>query len=513
MARVLVVGGAGYVGSATCAWLVDQGHEVWVLDDLTTGRRSLVLGSGFFLARVGDRQSVRRVLRKQSFDCVMHFAARSLVGESVEKPEEYHENNVLQTQALLETMLEEGVRKFVFSSTCAVFGDPGNQNISESLLKNPINPYGKTKLEAEKLMARLAQEKGLQAVVLRYFNAAGAEPQNRVGELHMPETHLIPRVLQSVASDEELEVFGNDYPTPDGTCVRDYVHVSDLAQAHESAMLRLIALSAGTPGRFEDYNLGSENGFSVLQVIQACEKVTGKKAKIRFAARRPGDPPRLVAVSTKAKKELNFQTTRSALEEIVRSAWNWHKRNAIPVKAVFLDRDGTLNDDPGYLNHADQMRLLPSVPESLLALKKAGYLLVVVSNQSGVGRGLIEPAELPRIHQRMEELLAGHRVSIDHYELCFHKPEDCCECRKPKAKLLSEAARKLNIDLKQSYMVGDKASDLGAGRAAGCKGVALVRTGSGQETEKSLKPSQTDFVGNSLQDVARWILSQGTAGS
>ncbi len=327
MANVLVIGGAGYVGSAACARLLDQGHSVWVLDDLSTGHREFLsrlhLEKRFIHARAGDRKAVSELLKKTPFDCAMHFAAKALVAESVQKPLEYFENNVEQTRVLLETLLDHDVPRFIFSSTCAIFGDPGTSSIDEELPKKPINPYGETKLEAEKLMARLAKERGLRAIALRYFNAAGAEPKLRVGEWHENETHLIPNILKAALSGKAVDVYGTDYPTPDGTCVRDYVHVSDLAAAHVAAMTRLLR-EPGDHGKFEACNLGSECGYSVKEVIRACEKVTHQKINTVEKPRRSGDPPRLVANSRLAKKELEFEI-RFPLEEIVRTAWEWEK--------------------------------------------------------------------------------------------------------------------------------------------------------------------------------------------
>lgn len=508
MRKVLVVGGAGYVGSSTCAWLLDRGDQVRVLDNLSTGHRELVLSSDFTLGRAGDAYLVAELLAREKFDCVMHFAARSLVEESVTQRELYFENNVEQTRQLIETILKAGVRNFIFSSTCAIFGDPGQALIDENLEKKPINPYGETKLAVEKMLAEFALKKGLKAIALRYFNAAGAEPSLRVGEWHEPESHLIPRVLEAARTGKSVEIFGTDYPTRDGTCVRDYIYVRDLAAAHGAAMDRLLGLNP-TDGVFEAYNLGSEKGFSVREIVQECEKVTGKKLNVLEKPRRSADLPQLVADSSLAKKVLGFKTQQSSLSDILSSAWKWQeKKQSIVRKAVFLDRDGTLNEDPGYLNHPDQMKLLPNVGESLALLKKAGFLLVVVSNQSGVGRGLIQESELPKIHFKMNQLLAPWSASIHRFELCFHKPEDQCKCRKPQPKLLFDAAKALNIDLAQSYMVGDKLSDIEAGHLAHCKASILVRTGQGKETEKELKKNESAFTGDSLLDVARWILTQ-----
>lgn len=509
--NLLVAGGAGYVGSAVCAWLLDQGHRVWVLDNLSTGRRELLLPglAGFTEAAIGDREAVSALLAQEKFDGALHFAARSLVGESVRKPEEYYENNVTQTEAFIDALLESGVRRIVFSSSCAIFGDPGEIAIDESLPKQPINPYGRTKLQAERLLETRARDRGLQAVALRYFNAAGAEPKHRVGEWHEPETHLIPRVLKAIRHGRAVDIYGLDYETEDGTCVRDYVHVTDLAHAHEAAIQRLLSLPA-EKGVFEAYNLGSERGYSVIEVIEACATETGKDVRVVEKPRRPGDPPRLVADSRLAGARLGFKP-KGNLESIVRSAWAWEtaqaKRGVGIRKAVFLDRDGTLNEDPGYLAHPDQLKLLPGVGEALAMLKRAGFELIVVSNQSGVGRGLIGQDILPKIHERLDELLRPTGATIDHYELCLHRPEDDCACRKPKAKLLIDGARACGVDLLVSYMVGDKASDLGAGLDAGVRASVLVRTGEGRSTETALAPGQAAYVAENLKAAAHWILA------
>lgn len=504
MAKVLVIGGAGYVGSASCAWLEDRGHEVWVLDDLSTGHRELILGNEFIEGRAGDRTKVLPLLQRERFDAVMHFAAKSLVSESVRFPELYQENNVDQTRALLEMMLEAGVRRLVFSSTCAVFGDPGTDRIHEGLSKNPINPYGATKLEVEKMLVQLAA-RGLQSVALRYFNAAGAEPRMRAGEWHRCETHLIPRVLKSAWSGSPVEIYGTDYATADGTCIRDYIHVSDLADAHGAAMQRLLMLPEGM-GRFEAFNLGSEDGFSVREVIDSCERVTERKIERVEKPRRPGDPPRLVADSSLARKELGFKPTLSSLEKIVGSAWDWERKLQKGIRrAVFLDRDGTLNEDPGYLSDPQMMKLLPGVGEALARLKREGFLLVVVTNQSGVGRGLIELEKLPLIHARMNELLQPFGATIDHYEFCVHHPDVGCDCRKPKPKLILDSATRFQVDVTRSYMVGDRDSDVMAGLGAGCKGSIFLRTD--PKDVKHTHP-QASFTADNLFQAADWILKK-----
>jgi UDP-glucose-4-epimerase GalE len=513
MAKVLVVGGAGYVGGATVAHLLDQGHDPWVLDDLSTGFRELVLTRGFTHARVGDTEAVKKLLATEKFDCVMHFAARSLVGESVRKPEEYFENNVVQTQRMLETLIESGHpghRKLIFSSTCAIYGDPQTPQIDESCPKKPINPYGESKLAAEKLLERFAADQGLQAIALRYFNASGADPKLRTGEWHHPETHLIPRVLKAVLENSTVEVFGTDYETEDGTCVRDYVHVMDLARAHEAAMLRLLKLPAGAPGKFEAYNLGSENGFSVREIIEGVMLITGKTVRVVDRPRRPGDPSILVADSQMAQKILGFKIQYS-LEEIIGNAYSWEqKKSRMKRKAVFLDRDGTINEDPGYLSDPDQVKILPEVAEALSALKRAGYLLLVVSNQSGIGRGLIQPETLPKIHDRVNFLLRPTASTINEFFYCTHIPDDHCACRKPEPKLLLDASREFDVDLSKSYMVGDKISDIEVGPRAGVRASLLVRSGEGKTTEAAMKSNQASFTGNSLLEVANWILAQET---
>jgi UDP-glucose 4-epimerase len=515
MPKVLVVGGAGYIGSTACAWLLDQGHAVWVLDDLSTGHRAqldrLPGLSGFTQARAGDSEVVGALLARERFDCVMHFAASAIVSESVAFPEKYFENNVVQTRLLLEQMVKHGVKRFVFSSTCAIFGDPGVELIDESVPKNPVNPYGATKLEVEKMLERLAESAGLQSIALRYFNVAGAEPLGRVGEWHEPETHLVPRLLQAALAGKPVEVYGTDFGTPDGTAIRDYIDVWDLVAAHGAAMKRL--LDGGSRARFEAFNLGSEHGYSVREMVKACESAIGRKLAAVDRPRRAGDPPKLVGDSRLARKVLGFAPSANALARIFESAWKWEQglgalKNR---KAVFLDRDGTLNVDPGYLSDPKQMELLPGVGEALGSLRRAGFVLVVVSNQSGVGRGIITRDALPKIHARMEELLTPYGVRIDHYGLCIHKPAEDCECRKPKPKLLRDAALAVGIDLAKSYMVGDKLSDVQVGRNAGCKASILVRTGYGAEMESRLAPGDAAFIADSLSEAARWILARETA--
>jgi UDP-glucose 4-epimerase len=507
MASVLVVGGAGYVGSSVAVHLLDRGFDVWVLDDLSTGHRALVpdavIQAGRFIqARAGERAVVEPLLKAQGFDVVLHFAAKSLVAESVKFPELYRENNVDQTRLLLESMLASGIHRFVFSSTAAVYGDAGSEEITEDLPKRPINPYGETKLAVERMLEDYAKSHGLRSIALRYFNAAGADERLRTGEWHEPETHLIPNILAAAMENRAVSVFGGDYPTPDGTCVRDYVHVEDLAVAHAAAVERMLTDPQAVPG-FEAFNLGSQSGFSVNEVIAEAERVIGRPIARNLQPRRPGDPAILVANSERARDVLGFQVSPDSLTKIVRSAYEWEKKKRSKKKAVFLDRDGTLNVDPGYLSDADQFELLPGVEDALARLSDAGYLLVVVSNQSGVGRGMITMPQLHAIHSKLDRLIGLKGVRIHSYALCVHHPDEDCDCRKPKPKLLEETAKRYGIDLSQSFMVGDKFSDVEAGRNAGVRESLLVETGYGAEEKKHLSSEESVFVADLAAAVAK----------
>lgn len=509
MSKILVLGGAGYVGSATCAWLVDRQHEVWVVDDLSIGYRDLCLGAGFFYSRIGDQDSMRAFLKQHTdrpFDGVFHFAAKSIVSESALYPDLYFENNVEQTRKLLELLSEFEIKNFIFSSSCAIFGDPANERISEKTLKNPISVYGNTKLEAEKTIESFCKNHDLKATALRYFNAAGAEPGLRVGERHYPETHLIPLLIQAAFNGSEFSLYGNNYATADGTCIRDYIHVTDLAEAHEAAFQRLRSQPSGS---FETYNLGSEKGYSVREMITACEEATGEKIRVTVKPPRKGDPAQLIADSALAKKSLDFQPKRG-LKEIFSSAVQWHQKFTTLKPAVFLDRDGTLNVDPGYINAPEKLVVMPKIAEALSKLKNAGYHLIVVTNQSGVGRGLIQEPDLLKIHRHLNDQISTQNVCIQDFTYCVHLPDFKCECRKPGPKLILDAAAKHRIDLSRSVMVGDRASDVMAGRRAQCGRVALVRTGDGRHTEAELSDEfekKPDFIGDSLYEVADWILS------
>lgn len=319
---ILVVGGAGYIGSHVVKKLVET-KPVVVLDNLSTGHRHLVDKRAVFVhGDLGDRTTLVRIFEKYPIDAVMHFAANSLVGESVVEPMKYYKNNVAATLTLLETMMEYGVKRFIFSSTAAVYGIPNVDLITEDCPTNPINPYGRSKLMIEHMLSDFASAYDLRYVVLRYFNAAGAHESGEIGEDHHPETHLIPLILQHLLGmRDKISVFGTDYDTPDGTCIRDYIHVTDLAEAHIIALHALLSNEKKTA----TYNLGNGLGYSVKEVIDMCERVTGKQATIEYTERRPGDPARLVASSEKIARELGWKATRS-LEEIIASAWRWHRK-------------------------------------------------------------------------------------------------------------------------------------------------------------------------------------------
>ncbi|MBI5853511.1 MAG: UDP-glucose 4-epimerase GalE [Planctomycetes bacterium] len=320
---ILVSGGAGYIGSHTVLALRESGRDVLVLDDLSEGHAAALLGAPLANGSMLDREFVRDVFRAHRIAAVFHFAARCYVGESVTDPGRYYRHNVVGTMNLLDAMVETGVKRFVLSSTCATYGEPERMPITEDLPQRPINPYGATKLIDEWLLRDYHRAHGLESVALRYFNAAGADPQARIGEDHEPETHLIPIVIQvAQARREHVTVFGNDYPTQDGTCIRDYVHVTDLADAHVRALL---AMEKGSVG-VRAYNLGNTAGTSVLEVIRTVEQVSGRRVKSVMGARRPGDPPRLVGSSARIQAELGWQPRFGDIKTIVETAWRWHER-------------------------------------------------------------------------------------------------------------------------------------------------------------------------------------------
>ena len=320
MGAVLVTGGAGYIGSHAVKALADAGLDVVVLDSLVAGHRDAVPGVPFVEADIADVDVVRETIRRHQVTAVMHFAALLSVGESVIAPARYYRNNVRNALALLDALIEESVTRVVFSSTAAVYGDPVHSPIREDHPTQPINAYGETKLIIEKALAHYATAYGLRSVSLRYFNAAGADPSGTIGEDHDPEIHLIPKALAAARAEGTLEIYGTDYPTRDGTCERDYVHVSDLANAHVLALERLekeVLASA--------YNLGNGRGHSVREVIAAAERVTGRAVRQRTADRRPGDPALLLASSEKARTELGWTPRFEELDAIVQTAWNWHR--------------------------------------------------------------------------------------------------------------------------------------------------------------------------------------------
>ena len=322
--KVLVIGGAGYIGSHAARVLRKHGHEVVIFDDLSTGFDFLAKGFELIRGNLGDVARVKPVL--QRVDAVMHFAAYAYVGESVTNPRKYFHNNVESALNLLNAIVDIGVMPFVFSSTCAVYGVPAKVPISEDTVRQPINPYGVSKLFLEQALEAYSRAYGLRFAALRYFNAAGADESGEIGELHNPETHLIPLALAATKDDSPaLQIFGDDYPTPDGTCIRDYIHVNDLAEAHAIALNRLAEGAESFA-----VNLGTGQGCSVLEIVQTAEQVTGKKVRRTIAPRRPGDPPALVADSSKPQQLLQWKAKYS-LQEIVSTAWKWAQR--VPVEA------------------------------------------------------------------------------------------------------------------------------------------------------------------------------------
>jgi len=318
--HVLVCGGAGYIGSHMAKWLAARDVAVTVLDNLSTGHREAVRWGELVQADLLDPAALERAIAGRRYDAVMHFCARSLVGESMTRPYDYYANNVSGTLNLLRAMQRHGVERLVFSSTAAVFGQPVSDRIDEDHPKAPINPYGASKLMVERMLADAHAAYGLRSVALRYFNAAGASPDGDIGEAHTPETHLIPNVLRAaLGTGPALKVFGDDYATADGTCVRDYVHVDDLAQAH----LLALAYMDRQPGA-HTFNLGNGQGFSVREVIAAAQQVTGRPVPHEIAPRRAGDPAVLVASSDKARRELGWAPQYTELAPIIESAWRWH---------------------------------------------------------------------------------------------------------------------------------------------------------------------------------------------
>jgi UDP-glucose 4-epimerase len=320
--NLLIPGGAGYIGSHMVKYAQQSGHEVTVLDDFSTGHDWAVKDCEILRVNLLDQERLAESLKGRHFDGVIHFAAKSLVGESVTRPDLYYRNNVVGTLNLVSEMIKNNVNNLVFSSTAAIFGNPITDKIAEDHPKNPINPYGQSKLMVEAFLQDICSAYDFNATCFRYFNAAGADISGTIGECHDPETHLIPNVLKSaIDGGGTLKVFGNDYPTHDGTCIRDYVHVTDLAQAHLLGLQRM-SVNKG----FSAFNLGNGNGFSVLDVIGSCSRVVDQALGYKIDDRRSGDPGTLVADSSAAVNELDWKPVFNSLDEIIGSAWNWHNK-------------------------------------------------------------------------------------------------------------------------------------------------------------------------------------------
>lgn len=320
MKNILVIGGAGYIGSHMVRMLANQGYNPVVFDNLSKGHREAVANYPFELGDLGDKARLTEVFKKYGIEAVMHFAAFAEVGESVKEPSKYYHNNVAKVLDLLDALVENDIKYFVFSSTAATFGEPVRPKIDESHPQNPINPYGNTKLMVEKILADFDTAYGLKATALRYFNASGADDSGEIGESHNPETHLIPIVLQAAAGKRaSIKMFGTDYPTPDGTCVRDYVHVNDLARAHILALEKMFKDNVS-----ERFNLGSGNGFSVAEIVKEAKRITSIDFTVEKAPRRDGDPAVLVADSAKAERILGWKPQYN-LTRIIETAWNWEQ--------------------------------------------------------------------------------------------------------------------------------------------------------------------------------------------
>ena len=322
MRSVLVTGGAGYVGAHSCKALSEAGYLPVVVDNLSTGHESFVRWGPLVRADIRDGEALAHAFAAHNVSAVLHFAASAYVGESVTDPRKYYENNVGGALSLLRAMTDAGCRKIVFSSTCAIYGEPATVPIREDTPQDPVNPYGASKAMVERILGDYAHAYDLGVVALRYFNACGADPDGEIGELRDPETHLIPRAMMAIQGHvADFAVFGTDYATSDGTAVRDYVHVCDLADAHVTSVRRLLEGEAG-----ESYNLGTGRGYSVKQVLDAIAAETGEELGVRTGPRRPGDPPMLVADAALARRDLNFEPRFSDLSTIVSTAWAWHRR-------------------------------------------------------------------------------------------------------------------------------------------------------------------------------------------
>lgn len=319
--KILVVGGAGYIGSHMALMLGNKGYQVVILDDLSSGHKEAILSGEFIKGSIGDSALLDNVFSQHKFDAVMHFASFIQVGESMKEPAKYYHNNLINSINLLDAMLRHGVKRFIFSSTAAIFGEPDYTPINESHPKRPTSPYGVSKWMVEQVLQDYDRAYDLKSICLRYFNAAGADPEARIGECHEPESHLIPLLLQVGSGKREcVQVYGRDYPTSDGTCIRDYIHIVDLCAAHELALMQLMR-----NGRSAAYNLGNGKGFSVQQVIDTVQEVIGRKIQIVDSPRRPGDPACLVSDSALARRELGWSPVYPDLRTIVSHAWNWEK--------------------------------------------------------------------------------------------------------------------------------------------------------------------------------------------
>lgn len=320
--KILVVGGAGFIGSHMVKMLLDSKYSVTTFDNLSSGHKDAVIGGDFIEGDLANTEELKKVFEGNDFDCVMHFASYIEVGESIRNPKKYYKNNVTNTLNLLNQVVESNIKYFIFSSSAAVYGIPNAVPINEEHIKNPINPYGNSKLIIENVLADFNTAYGLTFICLRYFNAAGCDPDGLLGERHDPETHLIPLVLQAASGRRKsIQVFGSDYDTKDGTCVRDYIHVCDLCNAHVKSMQYLM-----NGGKSQSINLGNGSGFSVKEIIETVKKITNKKFEVTYKGRRSGDPSTLVADSTKARELLNWEPAFSSLEEIISNAWNFEKK-------------------------------------------------------------------------------------------------------------------------------------------------------------------------------------------
>jgi len=321
--NILVVGGAGYIGSHTSKLLAKRGYVPVVLDNLVRGHRRAANFGPFVEGSMTDTDLLHKTFSDYPISAVMHFAAFAYVGESMDNPAMYYQNNVANTLSLLEVMVERNIGNFIFSSSCSIYGEPDETPITEDQSKRPMSPYGRSKLMVEQILDDFEWAYGLKSVCLRYFNAAGADSDGELGEEHDPETHLIPVVLKTALGQHpHVNIFGDDYPTPDGTGIRDYIHVEDLTEAHVLALEKLLS---GSPSA--KYNLGNARGYSVKQVIETAERISGREIRVKIVARRAGDPAVLIASSAKANEELGWRAQMPDLETIMESAWNWHKNN------------------------------------------------------------------------------------------------------------------------------------------------------------------------------------------